>query len=126
MTAQRQESILAAGFALFSVLSSFAFIFFGVRVLSSGAASQWLTAFAYVAAGYGLANIYILSWGWRSRAAWAPNAIKLFALCFLGIIILDELRMGIRNGWELVVLLGVACVLWVNWLAVKKAVQRKT
>jgi hypothetical protein len=126
MTVHRQESILAAGFALFSVLSSFVFIYYGIGILSSETSSQWLTAFAYVTAGYGLANIYVLSWAWRSRAAWAPGAIKLFALSFLGVLILDAYRRGLGSSLELIVLLGVAGVLGINWLAVKKAIHRST
>ena len=84
-----------------------------------------MNALAYVAGGYGLANIYILSWAWRNQAAWALWANKFFALCFLGVLLVDTLSQGIENLTQVLVLLGLACVLTINWYALKQWCQRQ-
>ena len=118
----QQEKILLYGFAAFSVLSSFLLVFYAVNVNFSPAASDWLQAFAYVAGGYGLFNIYILSWAWRSQAAWAINANLVIAACFFGVFVLDIIKDGLQQpATELGGLIGLAAILVINWLAVKKA-----
>lgn len=122
---KNQGAILRGGFTLFSVISSFAFVFFAVSVITGEGATQWMNALAYVAGGYGLANIYILSWAWRNQAAWALWANKFFALCFLGVLLVDTLSQGIENLTQVLVLLGLACVLTINWYALKQWCQRQ-
>jgi len=122
----QQEKILLYGFAAFSVLSSFLCVFYAVNVSFSPTASQWLQAFAYVVGGYGLFNIYILSWAWRSQAVWAIKANLLIAACFFGVFVLDTVKDGLQNPTtELGSLIGLAAVLAMNWLAVKKACSRQ-
>ena len=122
---KNQDVILRTGFTLFSVISSFAFVFFAVSVITGDGATQWMNALAYVAGGYGLANIYILSWAWRNQAAWPLLANKFFALCFLGVLVVDTLSQGIENLNQILVVLGLAGVLWVNWFALKNLCQRE-
>lgn len=120
------DKLLTYGFVAFSVISSFLFVFYAVNVNSNPASSDWLKIFAYVAGGYGLFNIYILSWAWRSRAAWANTAELVIAACFLGVFTMDSLKDGLqRPGAELGSLIGLAAILWINWQAVKKASSRE-
>ena len=119
----QQDKILRTGFALFSAITSFVFVFYTVRVLGSGTASEWLKAFAYVVGGYGLMNIYILSWAWRSCSHWAPSVNLVMATCFLGVVVMDLIREGLKDGMQLAGILGLAVVLGINWLAVKTLCQ---
>ncbi len=115
---KKQENILRTGFALFSAITSFMFVFYAVSVIS-GDASDWLKTFAYVAGGYGLMNIYILSWAWRSRADWAVSANMVIAACFFGVVVMDLSRDGLQGGMQIVGILGLAAVLGINWFTVK-------
>jgi len=120
----KQSRVLRIGFAAFSAISSFLFVFYAVNITFSPAASHWLKMFAYVTGGYGLMNIYILSWAWRTKAAWAVNADLLIAACFLGVCIMDYLRDGITRGLTgLLALVALGCVLAVNWYAVRLLCQ---
>ena len=110
-----QDKILRIGFALFSALSSFFFVFYAVGVLFGSDASSWLRSFAYVALGYGLMNIYILSWVWRTRARWASTANLVIALCMFGAVVIDTYRVGPEESRQWMALGGLAAVLAVNW-----------
>jgi hypothetical protein len=119
------EKLLLYGFATFSVITSFLFVFYAVTVNFSSDASQWLKTFSYVAGGYGLFNIYILSWAWRSQAVWAPKADMVIAACFFGVFIMDTIREGFSGGISAIGgLLGLALILFINWFAVKKSCTR--
>lgn len=122
---QTQEKLLTYGFALFSLISSFLFVFYAVNVNFSADVSQWLKTFAYIVGGYGLFNIYILSWAWRSQIAWAPKANMVIAACFFGTFTMDTIRDGIDN-WAVEAggIFALAVVLLINWYAVKKLIHR--
>lgn len=121
----KADKFLFYGFALFSFITSFLFVFYAVSVNFSAEASQWLKTFSYVAGGYGLFNIYILSWAWRSQAELAPKIDLVIAACFWGVFVMDNIRNGFSGGLMTVgSLAGLAMVLAINWLAVKKACQR--
>ena len=115
----KPDNILRGGFALFSAITSFIFVYYAVSVLNAGNASQWLKAFAYVAGGYGLLNIYILSWAWRSKLAWTISAITVISVCFFGVVVMDLLRDGMQNNMQLAGILGLAVVLGLNWFTVR-------
>ena len=119
-----QDSIFLKGLALFSGLTSFMFVYYALGVLNADNAPQWTRVFAYVAAGYGLGNVYILSWAWRTADTGPVWANKLFALCFLGVFLMDMGKTGVESGLEYLGALGVAFVLWLNWYAVKKVTAR--
>jgi hypothetical protein len=121
---KRQESILLAMFVILSVLTSFAFIFYSMGVITGSSASRWMVVFAYVTGGYGLGNIAVLSTAWNTRAKWAPEAHKLIALCYLGVFIMDVVKAGFSSGYEIFGILVLALVLWTNWLTVKKVIRR--
>lgn len=121
---KRQESIVLAMFVILSVLTSFAFIFHGVGVITGGSAPRWMVVFAYVTGGYGLGNIAVLSAAWNGRAKWAPDVHKLIALCYLGVFIMDLVKAGFSSGYEILGIPILAFVLWTNWLAIKKVLQR--
>jgi len=120
----KSETILSAGFALFSIVTSFMFVFYGVNGISSELASSHLRLFAYVTAGYGLMNIYILSIAWRNRASWTDMANRLISFCFIGVLIMDMLKFGADGGRNYVAVPVVTVVLLINWLAVRKAAAR--
>ncbi len=122
---QAQDKLLLYGFALFSVITSFLFVFYAVTVNFDADASQWLKTFSYVAGGYGLFNIYILSWAWRTQAAWAPKVDMVIAACFFGIFLMDTFRDGFSGGMTASgSILGLALVLLINWFAIKKSCQQ--
>ena len=117
-----QEKILLYGFAAFSAITSFLFVFYAVTINFGSDASPWLKTFSYVAGGYGLFNIYVLSWAWRSQAPWAPKVDLVIAACFFGVFIMDTIRDGFSGGMtSLGSVLGLGFILWINWLAVKKS-----
>ena len=115
----QQDKILRNGFALFSAITSFIFVYYAVSVVNSGTASQWLKTFAYVAGGYGLLNIYVLSWAWRSKVRWTISANLVIAVCFFGVVVMDVIRDGLQGGLQLVAILGLGLVLALNWFTVK-------
>ena len=94
----RQDSIWRKGLSLFSGLISFVFVYYAVGVLTAEQAPEWTRVFAYVAAGYGLGNIYILSWAWRGSGPWPAWANKLIAICFFGVFLMDMWKTGTGNG----------------------------
>lgn len=121
---QAQDKLLTYGFAVFSFITSFLFVFYAVNVNFS-TSSQWLKTFAYVVGGYGLFNIYILSWAWRSQTALAIRANMVIAACFWGVFTMDTVRDGFDN-WSVEIgsIIGLAAILSINWLAVKKLCKR--
>lgn len=122
---KKADKLLLYGFAGFSVITSFLFVFYAVTVNFSVAASPWLKTFSYVAGGYGLFNVYVLSWAWRTQAEWAPKIDFVIAACFFGIFVMDTVREGLSAGITAIGgLVGLALVLAINWLAVKKSCQR--
>jgi len=120
----RQETILRGGFTLLSVVTSFIFVAYGLGALNATSGSTWLATFAYVTIGYGLGYIYLLSWAWRSRAAWTVAASKLIALCFFGVFALQTYNSGGLGTQQLLGVLLLAVVLWINWLTIQKQVSR--
>lgn len=122
---QRSDSMLPKGLAVFSVLASFAFVYYGVSVLTADPPTRWSQVFAYISAGYGLGNVYILSWAWRAGGTWPGWASKLISICFFAAFVLDVLKQEVAGNLEYVGVLGVAGVLWLNWFAVRKISQRQ-
>lgn len=120
----KQDKILRNGFALFSASTSFLFVYYSVSIINGGNPSEWLKTFAYVTGGYGLFNVYILSWAWRSQVSWAVPANMVIAACFFGVVVMDVLRDGLQGGKQIGVLLGLAVVLVINWFTVKKLCQK--
>jgi len=119
------DKALLYGFATFSVISSFLFVFYAVTINFGSDASQWLKTFSYIAGGYGLFNIYILSWAWRSQVSWTIMANTVIAACFFGVVIMDTVRDGFSGGINtLGTVLGLGAVLFINWLTVKKLCKR--
>jgi len=110
-------------FNVLSVITSFAFIFYGLNVLTGEPSQQWMTIFAWVTLIYGVVNLAILSWARNTRAPWCVTAIKANAICYLGIFTMDTLHSGVESGLEIVGILLLAAVLWSNWFAVKKLVS---
>jgi len=120
----KQDKFLRNGFALFSAITSFIFVYYAVGILTGGVASDWLKTFAYVVGGYGLFNIYILSWAWRSQVSWAVPANLVISACFFGVVVMDVLREGLQGGKQIGGLIGLAVVLALNWFAIKKLCQK--
>lgn len=113
------------GLMLFSVLSSFLFVFYTINIYFSDTAGSWLKSFAYVTGGYGLINIYILSWAWNSRSDWAVKADMLLAGCFLGVVIINAIRADFYGGPAgIAAVVILALVMTVNVMAVKQVCRR--
>lgn len=112
------------GLAVFSGLISFIFVYYAVGVFSAGSVPEWDRVFAYVAAGYGLGNIYILSWAWRSSGSGSAWVNRLIALCFFGVFVIDVWKTG-GGALRYLGLLPVSGVLWLNWFAVKTVARRQ-
>lgn len=121
---QRQESFFATGLAAFSGLVSFVLVYYAVGVFTAGAVPEWTRVFAYVAVGYGLGNIYILSWAWQSGGPGPAWANKLIAFCFFGVFLMDLWKTGTGGSLRFVGAVGVAAVLWLNWFAVRAVCRR--
>lgn len=118
------ENIVMAGFIALSVLTSFFFTFYGVNIIMSVNAPNQVLTFAYVTIAYGLGNLAILSLAWSTREKWALAVIKLFALIFFGVLIMDTLIAGFKPGTDLIRIPFLGLILWTNWLSVKKVVER--
>jgi zinc transporter ZupT len=122
---KQQDTFFLVGLVIFCVLTSFMFIFYGVNVAFADNQPQWLKIFAYVTAGYGMANMYLLSWAWRGGATWAGDANKLMGFCYLGVFVFNTVNADVQSVLEYVGIIVVAVVLWINWFAVKKVALRK-
>ncbi len=122
---QSQDRLLTYGFALFSLITSFLFVFYAVNVNFSPDASEWLQTFAYVVGGYGLFNIYLLSWPGVVGSAGLQSQHDHWAM-FFGIFTMDTFRDGIQDlTVELTSVIGLAAVLLLNWYAMKKVSTRE-
>jgi hypothetical protein len=119
-----RDYIIMIGLIALTVLSSFFLTFYGVNIVMSGSAPAGALTFSYVTIAYGLGSLAILSLAWSSREVWAVTVIKLFALCYLGVVVMDTFREGFTGGLEIVRILALAAILLANWLAVKKVVER--
>ena len=119
----KQDTILRTGFALFSAITSFLFVYYAVSVVTGGNVPASLKLFAYVAGGYGLFNIYILSWAWRSQTSWTVPANLVIAACFFGVVAMDFLRNGPQDSLQIGKLIGLAAILVINWFTVRKLCQ---
>ncbi len=124
MTLPTPDKMLFWLFAALSGLTSFAAIFYGLGVVTGGNPSQGLAVFAYVTIAYGMGNLAVLSLAWTTREKWSIAVIRLLALCYLGVFVMDALRSGIQNATQLAGIVIVALLLWTNYMAVKKAVER--
>ncbi len=115
----KQDKIIRYGFAAFSLITSFCFVFYAVSILFGSDADFNLKMFAYVAGGYGLLNTYVLNWAWRAHSDWPAMANMCIAVCFFGVLLMDILRDGFQGEMQVAVLLGLAAVLTVNWYAIR-------
>jgi len=119
-----REYILMISLISLTVLTSFFLTYYGVNIVMSGTAPGGALTFSYVTIAYGLGSLAILSLAWSSRETWSVSVIKLFALCYLGVVIMDTFREGLQGGLEILRIPALAVVLCTNWLAVKKVVER--
>ncbi len=120
----RQEAILAGGFALFSLLTSFFFVFQAVVAFVGGHGVMG-DPYAYAAGGYGLVNIYALSAAWRSRAPWSEAASAVISFTFFGIYLVDRVRHGFTGRLGIGALIVIAGILLVNYLAIRNLARRQ-
>jgi len=119
-----RDYILMIGLIALTVLTSFFMTYNGVSTVMSGIATGSTLTFSYVTIAYGLGSLAVLSLAWSSREAWSVTVIKLFALCYFGVVVMDTFRDGLLVGLDIIRILALAVVLCVNWLAVKKVVER--
>lgn len=121
---QKHDTTLMIGLIFLSVLTSFVLVFYGMNIIMAGRTPGPVMTFAYVTTAYGLANIAILSLAWSSREPWSSAANMLIALCFLGVFVMDKVMHGVQGMLEIAGFFVLAAVLWCNWLAVKKVIER--
>jgi hypothetical protein len=119
-----RDYVIMISLIALTVLSSFFLTYYGVNIVMSGTAPGSTLTFSYVTIAYGLGSLAILSLAWSSRETWSVTVIKLFALCYLGVVVMDAFRHGLQDGLEIIRILALAVVLCANWLAVKKVVER--
>ncbi|MDH3997776.1 MAG: hypothetical protein OET90_02950 [Desulfuromonadales bacterium] len=119
------DKLQLIGLVLFSLLTSFLCTFYGLNILLAENVSRAVSIFAYVTAGYGAGNLYVLSWAWRGGSTWAVEANKVMGLCFLGVFIMDRVRGGDLNGVGVASIMIATIMVGVNWQAVKKVVEVK-
>ena len=122
---KNRDYILMISLISLTVLTSFFLTYYGVNIVMSGTASGGTLTFSYVTIAYGLGSLAILSLAWSSRERWSVTVIKLFALSYLGVVVLDTFRDGLQGVVEIVRLLLLAAILCGNWLAVKMVVERE-
>ncbi len=120
----RQQAILAGGFALFSLVTSFFFVFQAVTAFVAGHGIMG-DPYAYAAGGYGLVNIYSLSAAWRTRAPWTEAASAVISFTFFGIFLVDRLRHGFTGQLGAGVLALIVIILLGNYLAIRNLVRRQ-
>ena len=121
---KKSDTVFLIGLIILSILTSFVLVFHGMNIIMAGWAPGSDMLFAYVSTAYGLANIAILSVAWSSRESWSSAASALIILCFLGVFIMDRVLTGMQGALEIAGILILCVVLWCNWLAVKKVVER--
>jgi len=119
----KHDKLILVGLFIFSALTSFLFVMYGMNIAMSPVQVRWMLIFSYVTMAYGLANIAILSLAWSSRERWACDVNMLIALCYGGVMLVNVVKTGL-GGRTLVIVLAVAVVLAVNWFTVKKVVTR--
>ena len=119
-----RDYVLMISLIALTVLTSFFLTYYGVNSVMSGTARGSTLTFSYVTIAYGLGSLAVLSLAWSSREKWSETVIKLFACCYLGVVVLDTFRDGLQDGLGIIRILVVALVLIGNWLAVKKVVER--
>ncbi len=103
-----------------SAIASFAFIYYGLTITMSEGLQQGGGIFAYVVAGYGLGNVYLLSSVWRNGGRWPVEASKLMGLCFLAVFILETINSGTKEPVALTGRLVIVLILWANWYTIKR------
>lgn len=107
-----------------SVVSSFFFTFYGINSIMTDPSISENPTFAYVTLAYGLGNLAVLSLAWSSREIWAVTAIQLFALCYLGVLIMDLIISSQLSLFYIGRVVFLTLVLFLNRMAVKKVVER--
>lgn len=120
-----RDYVLMISLIALTVLTSFFLTYYGVNIVMSGTAPGSTLTFSYVTIAYGLGSLAILSLAWSSRERWSEKVIKMFALCYLGVVVMDTFRDGLQGSLEILRILVLAAVLCCNWLAVKKVVERE-
>jgi len=120
-----RDYVLMISLIALTVLSSFFLTYYGVNIVMSGTAPGSTLTFSYITIAYGLGSLAVLSLAWSSREAWSVTVIKLFAFCYLGVVVMDTFRDGLQGGLEVIRILVLAVILCGNWLAVKKVVERE-
>jgi len=119
-----RDYVLMISLIALTVLTSFFLTYYGVNIVMSGTARGSTLTFSYVTIAYGLGSLAVLSLAWSSRETWSVTVIKLFALCYFGVVVLDTFRDGLQGGLDIIRIPALAVVLCTNWLAVKKVVER--
>ena len=121
----KKEWVISVILTLFSVTSSIVFIVYGIGIALGEGVPIWITGFAIITGLYGIGSILSILWAWVYGGVKTTQIVKRLAITFLALFILGSMDVGIISGLEVVGILGVAAVLWLNWFSVRYIANRR-
>ena len=110
---------------LFSVASSIVFIVYGIGIVLGEGVPIWIRGFAIITGLYGFGSVLTILWAWVYGGVKTSQIVKCLAITYLTLFILGSMDVGIISGLEVVGILGVAAVLWLNWFSVRYIANRR-
>lgn len=122
----KKESIVAIVFSGLTTAFSVVFLVYGVVIASAENVSFWIQLFAILTVAYGVGATVIIAWAWLGGGVKAMKSIKVSAAMFLSVYVLGSMDVGMISGLEVLGILGVASVLWLNWFSVRYVVKLRS
>ncbi len=105
--------------SILSVAVSAVFVIYGLRVSFTGETPVWVLLFSLACFAYGVLSALLLVFAWFRSGVKAQTGMKYLALIFLVAFVLASLDVGIISGQEVLGIVVVAIMLWLNWFSVK-------
>ena len=106
-----------------SIVVSCVFVAYGAGVVFGEEVPGWIIVFGVVTSAYGLCSLAVLILAWLHYGIKAKKFIGYLAVWFMVVFFLGSLDAGMVSGLEVVGLLFVGVMLFVNWLAVSAVVR---
>lgn len=122
---ERTQMIISSLLTITSLAVSSVFFVYGAGILFVEEVPKWVIVFGVVTAAYGLCSVAVLIMAWRSYGAKAKKLISYLAIGFMFVFFFGSLDVGMVSGLEIVGLLFVAAMPFINWLAVSVVVKLK-
>jgi hypothetical protein len=119
----KKESVVAIVLSVLTIASSVLFLVYGIVIASAEDVSFWIRLFAIPTVAYGVGATAIIAWAWLGGGVIAMQSIKVSAAMFLSVYVLGSMDVGMVSGLEVLGILGVASVLWLNWFSVRYVVK---